>query len=169
MVRVAINGFGRIGRQVLENAIGRKGVDIVAINDLTDTKTLAHLLKYDSVFGRSLLTIAYDEKHLVINKKSIPVYAERDPAKLPWKELKVDVVVESTGAFTRREGAKLHLDAGAKKVFISAPAKEPDITIVKGVNEHLYDPKRHHIISNASCTTNCLAPMAKVLHDNLTI
>lgn len=169
MVRVAINGFGRIGRQVLEVAFAQKGLEIVAINDLTDTRTLAHLLKYDTVFGISRLSIAYDDNHLIINKKPIRVYSERDPSKLPWGELKVDLVVESTGAFTKREGAKLHLEAGAKKVFISAPAKEPDITIVKGVNEHLYDPQRHHIISNASCTTNGLAPMVKVLNDNLSI
>ena len=165
MVRVAINGFGRIGRQVLEAGLD-SGIEWVAINDLTDTKTLAHLLKYDSVYGVATYPISYDEKHIIIKGKKIPVFAEKDPSKLPWKKLKVDVVVESTGFFTDRAGASQHLKAGAKKVLISAPAKEPDITVVKGVNEHGYDKKKHKIISNASCTTNCIAPMIKVLHDN---
>ncbi|MBI4146412.1 type I glyceraldehyde-3-phosphate dehydrogenase [Candidatus Woesearchaeota archaeon] len=166
MVRVAINGFGRIGRQILQAGINDKEIEWVAVNDLTDTKTLAHLLKYDSVHGVSPYPVEHDDKNLIVNGKPIKVLAEKDPLKLPWKELKIDVVVESTGFFTDREGASLHLKAGAKKVLISAPAKNPDITIVKGVNENLYDKKKHNIISNASCTTNCLAPIVKVLHDN---
>jgi len=169
MVRVAINGFGRIGRQVLQAGINDLSIEWVAVNDLTDTKTLAHLLKYDSVHGISPYPVECDEKNLIVNGKVIKVLAEKDPSKLPWKELKIDVVVECTGFFTDREGAKLHLKAGAKKVVISAPAKEVDITIVKGVNEHLYDKSKHHIISNASCTTNCLAPIVKVLHDNFVV
>lgn len=166
MVRVAINGFGRIGRQILQAGINDSEIQWVAINDLTDTKTLAHLLKYDSVHGKSPYPVEYDDKNLIVNKKVIKVLAEKDPTKLPWKELKIDIVVESTGLFTDREGASLHLKAGAKKVLISAPAKDPDITIVKGVNEQEYDKKKHNIISNASCTTNGLAPMIKVLNDN---
>ena len=166
MVRVAINGFGRIGRQILQAGITDKDIEWVAINDLTDTKTLAHLLKYDSVHGISPYPVSFDEKNLIVNKKVIKVLGEKDPSKLPWKALKIDVVVECTGFFTEREGASLHLKAGAKKVLISAPAKGADITLVKGVNEHLYDKKKHHIVSNASCTTNCLAPIVKVLHDN---
>ncbi|VVB81711.1 D-erythrose-4-phosphate dehydrogenase [uncultured archaeon] len=166
MVRVAINGFGRIGRQVLQAGINDPAIEWVAINDLTDTKTLAHLLKYDSVHGKSPYPVEYDDKNLIVNKKVIKVLAEKDPTKLPWKDLKIDVVVESTGIFTDREGASLHLKAGAKKVLISAPAKDPDITIVKGVNENEYDRKKHNIILNASCTPNGLAPMIKVLHDN---
>ena len=167
MVRVAINGFGRIGRQILQAGINDSEIEWVAINDLTDTKTLAYLLKYDSVHGKSPYPVEYDDKNLIVNKKVIKVFAEKDPTKLPWKDLKIDVVVESTGLFTDREGAMLHLKAGAKKVLISAPAKDPDITIVKGVNENEYDKKKHNIISNASCTTNGLAPMIKVLNDNL--
>jgi len=166
MVRVAINGFGRIGRQVLQAGIDDPAIEWVAVNDLTDTHTLAHLLKYDSVFGKWPGTISHTDTSIIVNGKEIKVLAEKDPAKLPWKQLKVDVVVESTGFFTKREGAKLHLDAGARKVVISAPSDDPDLTIVKGVNEDRYDRKRHHIVSNASCTTNCLAPMVKVLHDN---
>ncbi len=166
MVRVAINGFGRIGRQILQAGINDKDIEWVAINDLTDTKTLAHLLKYDSVHGVSPYPVAHDEKTLTVNGKTIKVLAEKDPLKLPWKDLKIDVVIESTGFFTEKEGAMLHIKAGAKKVLISAPAKGADITIVKGVNEHQYDKKKHNIISNASCTTNCLAPIVKVLHDN---
>lgn len=169
MVRVAINGFGRIGRQILQAGINDPAIEWVAINDLTDTKTLAHLLKYDSVHGKSPYPVEYDDKNLIVNKKVIKVLAEKDPTKLPWKDLKIDVVVESTGIFTDREGASLHLKAGAKKVLISAPAKDPDITIVKGVNEQEYDKKKHNIISNASCTTNGLAPMIKVLNDNFTV
>ena len=166
MVRVAINGFGRIGRQVLEAGINEPSIEWVAVNDLTDTKTLAHLLKYDSVYGISQNRIEAKEHALVVNGKEILVFAEKDPANLPWKKLKIDVVVESTGMFTDREGAMVHLKSGARKVLISAPAKNPDITIVKGVNEHLYNKERHSIVSNASCTTNCLAPIVKVLNDN---
>ncbi|MEM4254645.1 MAG: glyceraldehyde 3-phosphate dehydrogenase NAD-binding domain-containing protein, partial [Candidatus Woesearchaeota archaeon] len=158
MVRVAINGFGRIGRQVLEAGINEPSIEWVAVNDLTDTKTLAHLLKYDSVYGISQNRIEAKEHSLVVNGKEILVFAEKDPANLPWKKLKIDVVVESTGMFTDKESAMVHIKAGAKKVLISAPAKNPDITIVKGVNEHLYRKDKHNVISNASCTTNCLAP-----------
>lgn len=166
MVRVAINGFGRIGRQILEAGINDRKIDFVAINDLTDTKTLAHLLKYDSVYGMSSLKIKA-AKHLEINGKKIPVYSEKDPSQLPWKDLKVDVVVESTGHFTKREGARLHLAAGAKKVLISAPAKDPDETIVIGVN----DKKRKDsvIISNASCTTNAIGQLVRIVHDTFKI
>jgi glyceraldehyde 3-phosphate dehydrogenase len=167
LVKVAINGFGRIGRMVFRAGIIDSAVEFVAINDLTDTKTLAHLLKYDSVHGKFEGTVTHKEKSLVVNGKEIPVFAEKDPANLPWKDLNVDVVVESTGIFLSKELAGKHLKAGAKKVLLSAPAKEDDVkTIVKGVNEHTYDKKTDHIISNASCTTNCLAPMVKVLHDN---
>ncbi len=169
MVNVAINGFGRIGRMVLRAGIKEKDINWVAVNDITDTKTLAHLLKYDSVHGVYDGTVEHSDNTLTIDKKKIKVLAEKDPANLPWKDLKADVVVESTGFFTDRESASKHLAAGAKKVIISAPAKNPDITIVKGVNDHLYDKKRHNIISNASCTTNCLAPVVKVLHDNFTV
>jgi len=169
MVRVAINGFGRIGRQILQAGINDPDIQWVAVNDLTDTKTLAHLLKYDSVHGKSPYPVESDEKNLIVNGKTIKVFAEKDPTKLPWKDLKIDVVVESTGFFTDKEGAMLHIKAGARKVLISAPAKNPDITIVKGVNEKEYNKDKHHIISNASCTTNCLAPMVKVLHDNFGI
>lgn len=166
MIRVAINGFGRIGRQVLQAGINDPGIEWVAINDLTDTHTLAHLLKYDSVYGIFPGVIDYKEDKLIVNGKEIKVLAEKEPEKLPWAKLNIDVVVESTGFFTDKESASKHIKAGAKKVLISAPAKGVDITIVKGVNEHLYDKKKHHIISNASCTTNCLAPMVKVLNDN---
>lgn len=170
MVRVAINGFGRIGRMILRAGINTRGVDFVAINDLTDTKTLAHLFKHDSVYGKFPKDVGYDEKNLVINKKKIPVFSEREPEKLPWKDMKVDVVVESTGFFTTKELASKHLTAGAKKVLISAPAKGGGVkTIVFGVNENTYDKKTDHVISNASCTTNCLAPVAKVLNDKIGI
>jgi len=169
MIRVAINGFGRIGRQILQAGIEDPDIEWVAVNDLTDTKTLAHLLKYDSVHGISPHSISYDEKNLIVDGKTIKVFAEKEPAHLPWKELKIDVVVESTGLFRERDLAMQHIKAGAKKVLISAPAKNPDITIVKGVNEANYDKEKHHIISNASCTTNCLAPIVKVLHDNYTV
>jgi len=166
MIRVAINGFGRIGRMVFYAGFNDPDIEWVAINDLVDTKTLAHLLKYDSVHGRFPGEVSYNNDGILVNGKFIKVFAERDPDKLPWGNMDVDVVVESTGLFTDRAGAEKHLRAGAKKVIISAPAKGVDITIVKGVNEHLYDKAKHHIISNASCTTNCLAPMVKVLHDN---
>ncbi len=168
-LRVAINGFGRIGRMVFRAALKEKEIDIVAINDLTDAKTLAHLLKYDSVHGTFNAKVEAKNDSLVVNGKTIRIYAEKDPAALPWKKEKVDVVLESTGRFTARDKAELHLKAGAKKVIISAPATGEDITIVMGVNSHLYDPKKHNIISNASCTTNCLAPVAKVLNDSFGI
>ena len=165
-VRVGINGFGRIGRNFLRavRAQGRD-VEIVAVNDITDAATLAHLLKYDSVLGTYRGDVAVDGKAIVVDGTSIRVTAERDPAALPWKELGVEVVVESTGRFTDREEAAKHLTAGARKVVISAPAKGEDLTIVLGVNDDRYDPASHHVVSNASCTTNCIAPMAKVLDD----
>ncbi|MFH1134292.1 MAG: type I glyceraldehyde-3-phosphate dehydrogenase [Nanoarchaeota archaeon] len=165
MARFAINGFGRIGRQMLRIGL-ENGLDIVAVNDLTNVPTLAHLLKYDSVHGKFPGTIAAEGNFLIVNGRRIQVFAERDPVKLPWRDLGVDIVLESTGLFTKKADAMKHVQAGAKKVLISAPAKEPDITIVKGVNEHLYDRAKHQVISNASCTTNCLAPMVKVLNDN---
>jgi glyceraldehyde 3-phosphate dehydrogenase len=169
MVRVAINGFGRIGRMVLRAGILDKDIDFVAINDLTDVPSLAHLFKYDSVHRKFKGTVEAKDNFLIIDGKKIQVFAEKDPEKLPWKDLKVDIVVESTGIFTDREGAQKHINAGAKKVLISAPAKNPDATIVIGVNEKSYDKHKHNIISNASCTTNCLAPLVKVLHDNFGI
>lgn len=164
-LRVAINGFGRIGRSVLRAAVNEKGIEFVAINDLTDAKTLAHLLKYDSVHGIFPGSVEAKENALVVNGKTIKIFAVRNPAELPWSAEKVDVVLESTGLFTARDKAELHIQAGAKKVIISAPATGEDLTIVMGVNHDLYDAKKHHIVSNASCTTNCLAPVAKVLHD----
>jgi len=161
--KVAINGFGRIGRNAFRIMLGRPSIEVVAINDLTDAATLAHLLKYDSVHGTLDAEIAYEGCNLIVNGKKIQVLAERDPANLPWGALGVDVVVESTGIFTKREGASKHLAAGAKKVVISAPATDPDITVVMGVNEGDLDRDNHKIVSNASCTTNCLAPLAKVL------
>jgi glyceraldehyde 3-phosphate dehydrogenase len=167
--RVGINGFGRIGRDVLRTALGRDTLEIVAVNDLTDARTLAHLLKYDSVGGIFDAEVRAKDGALTVNGQAITVLAERDPAKLPWKDLGVDLVVESTGLFTDREDAAKHLDAGAARVIITAPAKDPDVTIVLGVNEQAYDRNQHHIISNASCTTNCLAPVAKVLLDTFGI
>jgi len=169
MVRVAINGFGRIGRQVFQAGHNDPDIEWVAVNDLTDIKTLAHLLKYDSVHGKFKGRVEHNDEGLIVDGQLIKVYGKKDPAELPWAQLDIDVVVESTGFFRKREGAKKHLDAGAKKVLISAPATEPDITIVKGVNEHDYDKEKHNIISNASCTTNCLAPIAKILNDNFGI
>lgn len=168
-LRVAINGFGRIGRMVFRAALKEKGIDIVAINDLTDAKTLAHLLKYDSVHGTFPAKVEVSDGAIVVNGKAIKVLAVRNPEELPWKKEKIDLVLESTGLFTAREKAELHLKAGAKKVIISAPATGEDITVVMGVNHTLYDPKKHHIISNASCTTNCLAPVAKILNDTFGI
>jgi glyceraldehyde 3-phosphate dehydrogenase len=168
-LRVAINGFGRIGRCVLRAAAKDKDIEFVAINDLTDAKTLAHLLKYDSVHGIFPGEISAQGDHIVVNGKEIKILAIRNPAELPWKELKVDVVLESTGLFTAKEKASQHLTAGASKVIISAPATDPDLTVVLGVNHGEYDKNKHHIISNASCTTNCLAPVAKVLHENFGI
>jgi len=170
MIKLAINGFGRIGRLVFRAAMQHpEEIEVVAVNDLTDAKMLAHLLKYDSVHGRFNGTVEALENGIMVNNKFVRVTAERDPLHLPWKELEVDVVVESTGRFTNREDAEKHLTAGAKKVIISAPAKNEDITIVMGVNEEKYDPAKHHVISNASCTTNCLAPVAKVLHEEFGI
>lgn len=168
-LRVAINGFGRIGRSVLRAAAKEKGIEFVAINDLTDAKTLAHLFKYDSVHGIFPGKVEAGDNELIINGKAIKIFAARNPEELPWKKEKIDIVLESTGLFTSRDKAELHLKAGAKKVIISAPATGEDITIVMGVNQHLYDPKKHNIISNASCTTNCLAPVAKVLNDSFGI
>ncbi len=169
-VKVGINGFGRIGRLVFRAAMGRKDVDIVAVNDLpVPTKTLAHLLKYDSNYGTLSEEVSAKEGAIVVGGKEIKVLSERSPDQIPWGKMGVDIVVESTGVFREREKASLHLKGGAKKVIISAPAKGEDITIVIGVNEKSYDPKEHTIISNASCTTNCLAPMVKVLNDNLKI
>jgi glyceraldehyde 3-phosphate dehydrogenase len=162
-VKVGINGFGRIGRSVFRAALENKNLDVVAVNDLTDAKTLAHLFKYDSVSGIFPGTVKAGENEIIINGKSLKVVAEKDPAKLPWKQLGAEIVIESTGRFTDKEKAEAHIAGGAKKVIISAPAKNEDITIVMGVNEHLYDAAKHNIISNASCTTNCLAPVAKVL------
>lgn len=169
MVRVAINGFGRIGRQVLQAGINDPSIEWVAVNDITDTQTLAYLLKYDSVYGRFKGDVYADGDNIVVNGKKIKVLRENEPSRLPWKELRIDIVVESSGLFASKEASKSHINAGAKKVIISAPATSPDITIVKGVNENLYDKAKHHIVSNASCTTNCLAPMVKVLNDNFGI
>ena len=169
-VKVGINGFGRIGRNYFRALVASGAdLDVVAVNDLTDNKTLAHLLKYDSILGRFDGEVSYDDDALWVNGKEIKAFAERDPAALPWGDLGVDVVIESTGFFTDATKAKAHLDAGAKKVLISAPAKNEDLTVVMGVNDELYDPAVHHIISNASCTTNCLAPMAKALNDGIGI
>ncbi|MDY0383580.1 MAG: type I glyceraldehyde-3-phosphate dehydrogenase [Geobacter sp.] len=168
-LRIAINGFGRIGRMVLRSICKDKEIECVAINDLTDAKTLAHLFKYDSVHGIFPGKVEAADSKLIINGKAIQILAIKNPEELPWKKEKVDLVLESTGLFTDRAKAELHLKAGAKKVIISAPATNEDITIVMGVNHQLYDPKKHHIISNASCTTNCLAPVAKVLHETFGI
>jgi len=164
-VKVGINGFGRIGRSFFRACYGYEDIEIVAINDLTDTHTLAHLLKYDSVHGRFKWKVEAKDSSLVVDGKEIRVFSVKDPAEIPWGELGVDVVIESTGAFTSREKAELHLRDTVKRVIISAPAKNPDITVVLGVNESMYDPEQHRIISNASCTTNCLAPTLKVLHE----
>jgi glyceraldehyde 3-phosphate dehydrogenase len=167
-VRVGINGFGRIGRNYLRAAKG-KDVEIVAVNDLTDNKTLAHLLKYDSTFGRLDGDVSYDDESITVGGQRVAASAQRDPAQLPWGDLGVDVVIESTGHFTKRDDAALHLKGGAKKVIISAPAKDEDVTIVMGVNHEQYDPASHDIISNASCTTNSVVPLAKVLLDTFGI
>ncbi|MFH1241310.1 MAG: type I glyceraldehyde-3-phosphate dehydrogenase [Pseudomonadota bacterium] len=168
-LKVAINGFGRIGRMVLRAGIGNGDIDFLAINDLTDPQTLAHLLKYDSVHGRLEGDISSTDNSIVVNGKEIQIYSERDPGRLPWLKLGVETVFECTGLFRDREKASAHLEAGAKKVIISAPAKGPDLTVVMGVNHHEYDGKKHHIVSNASCTTNCLAPVCKVLLVNFGI
>ncbi|MCP3178098.1 type I glyceraldehyde-3-phosphate dehydrogenase [Desulfuromonas sp. KJ2020] len=167
--KVAINGFGRIGRNVFRAALNSPDIDIQAINDLTDAETLAHLLKYDSVHGIFQAEVTSDGENIVVNGKTIRVYKETDPAALPWKQLGIDIVIESTGHFTDRDKAKKHLQAGAKKVVISAPGKDADITVCMGVNEGNYQPDRHEIVSNASCTTNCLAPVAKILNEQFGI
>jgi glyceraldehyde 3-phosphate dehydrogenase len=168
--RVAINGFGRIGRNFFRAALAQGAdLEIVAINDLTDAKTLAHLLKYDSVMGRISESVEVKDDGLLVGGKTVRVLAERDPAQLPWKDLDVDIVIESTGFFTKAGDARKHIDAGAAKVLISAPGSDVDLTVVLGVNDGDYDPQAHHIISNASCTTNCLAPLAMVLHENFGI
>jgi glyceraldehyde 3-phosphate dehydrogenase len=168
-VKIGINGFGRIGRLVMRAALNKEELEVAAINDLTDAKTNAHLFKYDSIHGIYPGEVAAKEDSIVVNGQAVKVLAEKDPAKLSWGDLGVDIVVESTGFFTEADQAKAHLAAGAKKVIISAPAKGEDITIVMGVNDELYEPAKHHIISNASCTTNCLAPVAKVLDEKFGI
>lgn len=166
-LRVGINGFGRIGRQVIRAAKGSGAdIDFVAINDLTDTRTLAHLYKYDSIHGTAPEVVTHDDATLTIDGDRIRVFKERDPAALPWKSLEVDIVLEATGKFTNADDARKHIAGGAKKVIVSAPAKGEDITVVLGVNHEMYDAARHHVISNASCTTNCLAPMVKVVRDH---
>ncbi|MBI3582614.1 MAG: type I glyceraldehyde-3-phosphate dehydrogenase [Nitrospinae bacterium] len=168
-IKVGINGFGRIGRNLLRASLNTKEIDFVAVNDITDAKTLAHLLKYDSILGNLDTDVKAEDNTISVSGKPLKVLAVSDPSQLPWKDLGVDIVVESTGRFTEKDGASKHLSAGAKKVIISAPAKNEDITIVLGVNEKSYDPKKHHVLSNASCTTNCLAPVAKVLLENFGI
>jgi len=168
-VKIGINGFGRIGRLLFRAALKNPEVSVVAINDLTNSETMAHLLKYDSVHGTLSVTVAAKGDGIEVGGKTVAIRSVKDPEKIDWKDLGVDVVAECTGFFTKREDAAKHLTAGARKVVISAPATNPDITIVMGVNSHRYDPKQHHIVSNASCTTNCLAPVAKVLHENFKI
>ena len=168
-VKVGINGFGRIGRNIMRAAMGHNDIDFVAVNDLTNAATLAHLLKYDSVLGNLDADVRATSDGITVAGDEFKVLSVKDPAQLPWKDLGVDIVVESTGIFTDRDGAGKHLTAGAKKVMITAPAKKPDITVVLGVNDDKYDPATHQIISNASCTTNCLAPLAKVIHERFTI
>jgi glyceraldehyde 3-phosphate dehydrogenase len=168
-IKVGINGFGRIGRNIMRAAMGDTSIDIVAVNDLTSAATLAHLLKYDSILGNLNADISATSDRIKVNKDEFQVLSVKDPAQLPWKDLGVDVVFESTGLFTDRDAAAKHVTAGAKKVVITAPAKKPDITMVLGVNDDKYDPAKHTIISNASCTTNCLAPIAKVLHEKFVI
>src|SRR5436190_5825215 len=168
-VRVGINGFGRIGRNILRAALGDKNIDLVAVNDLTSTQTLAHLLKYDSILGNLHAKVEVAGDGISVDGDTFKVLSVKDPSELPWKALGVDVVFESTGLFTNRDAAAKHIAAGARKVVITAPAKGPDITVVLGVNDEQYDPAKHQIISNASCTTNCLAPLAKVLHQTFGI
>jgi len=168
-VKIGINGFGRIGRLLFRAALKNPEVSVVAINDLTNSETMAHLLKYDSVHGTLSVTVAAKGDGIEVGGKTVAIRSVKDPEKIDWKDLGVDIVAECTGFFTKREDAAKHLTAGARKVVISAPATNPDITIVMGVNSHRYDPKQHHIVSNASCTTNCLAPVAKVLHENFKI
>jgi glyceraldehyde 3-phosphate dehydrogenase len=168
-IRVGINGFGRIGRNVFRGALGDPEIEIVAVNDLTDAKTLAHLLKYDSVHGILDAKVEAEDDKIIVDGRPIKVMAERNPSELPWGKVGVEFVVESTGIFRSRDKAQLHIDAGCKKVIITAPAKKEDITLVMGVNEEQYDPEQHHVISNASCTTNCLAPVARVLDEEFSI
>ena len=168
-IKVGINGFGRIGRNIMRAAMAHDDIDIVAVNDLTDTATLAHLLKYDSILGNLKADITADGDTITVDNDKFKVLTQKDPGLLPWKDLGVDVVFEGTGRFTKREDAAKHLAAGAKRVIITAPAKGPDVTVVMGVNHESYDPAKHQIISNASCTTNCLAPVAKVLHETFGI
>jgi glyceraldehyde 3-phosphate dehydrogenase len=168
-IRVGINGFGRIGRNILRAALAHHDVDIVAVNDITDTATLAHLLKYDSVLGNLTVPVSASGDTIKVGSDQFKVFAQKDPALLPWKDVGVDIVFESTGRFTKREDAAKHLTAGARKVIITAPATNPDVTVVLGVNDGDYDAAKHHIISNASCTTNCIAPLAKVLHQSFGI
>jgi len=168
-VKVGINGFGRIGRNIMRAALGARDIDFVAVNDLTNAATLAHLFKYDSVLGNLDSDVKASADGITVDGEAFKVLSVKDPGQLPWKDLGVDVVFESTGLFTAREGAAKHLDAGARKVIVTAPAKKPDVTVVMGVNEATYDPKAHHIVSNASCTTNCLAPLAKAVHERFGI
>jgi glyceraldehyde 3-phosphate dehydrogenase (phosphorylating) len=168
-IKVGINGFGRIGRNVFRAAMGSGDFDFVAVNDITDTRTLAHLLKYDSVLGNLDADIKATENSIIVDGDEFRVFSERDPAKIDWGSVGAEIVVESTGLFTKRSDAAKHLRDSVKKVIISAPAKDEDATLVLGVNEEVYNPKEHHVVSNASCTTNCLAPIAKVLHENFTI
>src|SRR4030081_478099 len=169
-IKVGINGFGRIGRNIVRTALDDKNIQFVAVNDITDTKTLAHLLKYDSILGNFEGDVAADGDHLKVDGSRVKVFAERDPGNLPWKDLGVDIVIESTGLFTDATKAKVHIDkGGARKVIISAPATNEDLTVVLGVNGERYYQRQHHVVSNASCTTNCLAPVAKVLHDSFGI
>ncbi|HXF49548.1 MAG TPA: type I glyceraldehyde-3-phosphate dehydrogenase [Verrucomicrobiae bacterium] len=168
-MKIAINGFGRIGRLVLRAGLENRNLDFVAVNDITDAKTLAHLLKYDSIHGPLESPVKAEGSTIIINGKKIEVFSEKDPKNLPWKKLGIDITVEASGKFTDREGAAQHLTAGARKVLISAPAKGPDVTLVLGVNQKNYDPVRHNLVSIGSCTTNCLAPVAKVLDDNFGI
>jgi len=168
-IKVGINGFGRIGRNIMRAALAHHDVDIVAVNDITDAATLAHLLKYDSVLGNLTVPVSASGDTIKVGSDQFKVLAQKDPAQLPWKDLGVDIVFESTGKFTKRDDAAKHLAAGARKVIITAPATNPDVTLVIGVNDDKYDASKHHIISNASCTTNCVAPLAKVLHDSFGI
>ncbi|MDP2643083.1 MAG: type I glyceraldehyde-3-phosphate dehydrogenase [Candidatus Peregrinibacteria bacterium] len=169
MLKVAINGFGRIGRQIFHINSEKKYFEVVAINDLTDSKTLAHLLKYDSNYGIAKQEISATESEIIIDGKAVKIFKEMDPERLPWKDLGIDLVIESTGAFTKKEGAEKHLKAGSKKVIVTAPGTDLDLTIVLGVNENEYDSSKHNLVSNASCTTNCLAPVAKIINDNFGI
>jgi len=168
-IKIGINGFGRIGRNILRTSLGEKDLEFVAVNDLTDPRTLAHLLKYDSILGNLSENVTSDQDSLQVDGRDIQVFAEKDPAKIPWEKVGAQIVVESTGRFTNAEDAKKHIRGPVKKVIISAPAKGEDLTIVLGVNDDKYDPAKHTVVSNASCTTNCLAPIAKVVNDNFTI